>query len=167
MSSTLPRASQRPLRERTSSSDRLAASRDTLAARLLGHIDVRALRWLVLGLMGAAALVVPLVANAGHHGHLIARDSFERTSGQGWSTADAGGDWSYPQNRQAFSIRHDAGTISVSSPGSAASAVLQRAVGRDVSLRFTARLESAPTGSGTTVSAVLRHTASAEYRLAV
>src|SRR3954451_16325156 len=166
MSSTLPRASQRSLTDRSGTHDRSALTPVQIGGGLLGHIDVRALRWLVLGMMGAAALVIPFVANAGHHGHLIAKDSFGRKTTQGWSTADAGGAWSYPQNGQAFSVQHDAGTITLT-PGSSAASVLQNAVARDVSLRFTTRLASAPTGNGATVSAVLRRTDSAEYRLEV
>jgi parallel beta-helix repeat protein len=166
MSSTLPRASQRPLPGRAGTHEQSPRAREGIAGRLVGHIDGRVLRWLVLGMMGAAALVIPFVANAGHHGHVIARDSFERKSAHGWSTADSGGSWSYPQNGQAFSVQHDAGTITLT-PGSAAASVLNGAIGRDVSLRFTVRLGTAPTGNGTTLSAVLRHTDSTEYRLAV
>jgi parallel beta-helix repeat protein len=160
MPSSLPRASRRSPRTRHGAPSALVHS-------LSHHVDLRALRWLVLGMMAAAALVIPFVAAAGHHSRIIARDSFQRPSARGWSNADTGGPWSYPSGAQAFSVQDGAGTIRLAEPGATASTILRSATGRDVTLRFSARLDGGPTGGGTTISAVLRHTDSAEYRLAV
>src|SRR5262249_36382903 len=102
---------------------------------------------------------------AGHHGTVVARDSFQRSATAGWARADVGGDWSYPDGGTPFAIRDGAGSIRLQAPGSATETVLRGARGHDMTMRLTTSLGAAPTGAGPRVSMRLRRGAAGEYRM--
>jgi hypothetical protein len=132
---------------------------------VIGHIDFRALRWLVLSMIGAAALVIPLVAHAGaSSGAVLATDSFSRVSAAGWQSADTGGAYMHPTGASEFRVNGTSGTITLAVPGTGVSADLTAVSSRDVELHFRVALDRAPTGAGSVVSALMRRSPDAEYR---
>jgi parallel beta-helix repeat protein len=137
---------------------------DGAADRVLRHVDLRGVRWLVLSMMGAIALIVPVVANAGQAGGLLARDTFSRQSANGWNTADNGGIYTQSDGSGRLSVDGSAGTITLPQAGSAASAELGSVLGRDVNVTFQVSVDKPPSGDGTDVAAVLRRNGDAEYR---
>ena len=98
---------------------------------------------------------------------LLAGDSFERTTTNGWGAANAGGTWSLSGSLADFAVNGAAGRMTLPSAGVSRAATLGSVSVADVESVVDLSLGKAPTGGGTSVSTVVRKVGNSEYRLRV
>ena len=86
----------------------------------------------------------------------LVADSFSRTVGNGWGTADVGGAWS-PSLASAFSVDGSTGRVLHNAAGNGRSAVLDGISETDLTIATTISIDKPTTGSGAYTGIVLRH----------
>lgn len=92
----------------------------------------------------------------------LALDSFDRTVGSGWGSAEVGGAWT-PNASANLTVAGGRGLIRMAAAGSGPSIALGSVSSSDIELRTTLGLDKASTGSGVYVSARPRITAAGSY----
>jgi parallel beta-helix repeat protein len=118
-------------------------------------------------MIGAIALVIPFAVHAARPTTQLARDSFTRVSANGWKSAETGGRYTHPDGMSGLTVDGASGAMDLTQPGASRSADLDSVSVRDATISFRALLDRAPTGAGTSVSALLRGTGDHEYRATV
>ena len=132
----------------------------------LDRLDIRVLRRLLIVALVVIALAVPIrILAATPKSHILAYDSFSRTSARGWRAADSGGAYRYPSGAADLSVNGSSGVLVLREPGVGRSAELSAVKARNVEVKFRVRLDRMPGGAGVAVSALLRRDgANNEYR---
>jgi len=92
-------------------------------------------------------------------------DTFNRTTSNGWGTADVGGPWSISGTAANFAVSGGAGAITLPASGQTRSAWLGSTTRTDTDLRFMLSLDKMPNGSGAYLDVVARRVGTNnEYR---
>ena len=130
------------------------------------RLNIPALRRLLVVVLVVVALAVPVrLLAATPKSHILAYDSFSRTSERGWRAADSGGAYRYPSGAADLSVNGSSGVLVLREPDTGRSAELSAVKARNVEVKFRVRLDRMPGGAGVAVSALMRRDgANNEYR---
>ncbi|MDM7855569.1 PKD domain-containing protein [Cellulomonas alba] len=93
----------------------------------------------------------------------IATDSFTRTSGSGWGSAETGGSWVQNGAASQYTVDGKVGSLSVARAGSTISSYLSGVSATDTDTTITFSADKAQTGSGTHLLVSGRHIGSLDY----
>jgi PKD repeat protein len=96
----------------------------------------------------------------------VAADEFERTVASGWGTADTGGAWALSASGSTVSVGSGNGQASVPA-GRTVTARLSAVPNQDTDVTTQVWADSAVTGGGAYLSAIVRGTAGGDYRARV
>ena len=98
----------------------------------------------------------------------FAIDTFTRTSGSAWGSAQVGGPWTHWGGNSAFTVDGSQGLVNIAQPGWAAQAQLQSVSALDTEVKASIALDKIAGGGGTFVSVTGRTGGfSSEYRAKV
>jgi hypothetical protein len=89
---------------------------------------------------------------------VIVRDLFDRSTDNGWGTADTGGGYASDDRAADLAVSDGAGRILLSNPASDVSVYLPETSARDVRLVLSVTLDQMPVGGGAFVYGLLRRT---------
>lgn len=98
---------------------------------------------------------------------VVAADTFDRTTANGWGSGDTGGPWTITTASSNFAVGGGVGTMQMASAGSGPSAYLMQTSAADVDLVTTMGYDKTPAGGAILTSAVVRRIGTSDYRAKV